>query len=300
MFADLRSLLLTAVFALGFMLLYWPLASRIRFSRMSRLALLTQKHRRKRRAAPELAHDPFAGKRQKERIYMERARIAGLGPEWSYRRFRMLQGGVAAMLGLIALLFLESRVGAGYPGLTLPFLRNLTILMTVAASLGWGLPAWFLMAFAAQAHSRYLAEIAKLSGRLALCVSEHADTRDILLRAGRTLPLLGPHIQELAAMWSKNQQAAIWRFKEAIGISEVFPLVNALYAISRAEGKDVVKVLIEQTKSIDATLESDVNRRIENAPLWISFYIMIPFTFVVVLFLYPWVITISNQLMNVY
>lgn len=231
---------------------------------------------------------------------MERARIAGLGPEWSFRRFRLLQGGVALLLALLVLLIQESRIGPGYPGLTLPFLRNLAIVLTLAASLGWGLPVWFLMAFAAQARSRYLAEIAKLSGRLALCVSEHADTRDILQRAGRTLPLLGPHIQELAAMWGKNQQAAIWRFKEAIGISEVFPLVNALYAISKADGKDVVKVLMEQTRSIDATLESDVNRRIENAPLWISFYIMIPFTFVVVLFLYPWVITITDQLTNAY
>ncbi|MBC8079087.1 MAG: hypothetical protein H7X86_01995 [Gorillibacterium sp.] len=300
LFRDITLILLFILFITGSALFWLPFVGRIKFSRMSRLSLLVQKQKLRIKPNLKLNSDNLENMSPKERTYIERSRLAGIGVGWTYRHFYFLRGVTAAAFLMLAILFWEISSGGDLSTLTMKGWVKVFGEWVLVALIGWWIPVWFLIGFAAQARSRYLLEIAKLSERLALCVNEKADTRDILLRAGRTLVLLKPHIQELAAMWGKNQQAAIWRFKEAIGISEVFPLVNALYAISKAEAKDVVKVLQEQTKSIDATLESDINRRIENAPVWISFYIMIPFSCVVLLFLYPWVITIQSQLMNVY
>ncbi|MCL6457956.1 MAG: hypothetical protein K6T85_08115 [Gorillibacterium sp.] len=301
LYRNVGPFLFLVIFICGSAMLWLPLAGRIHFSRMNRLSLLIHKQKSYRKEPNlELNGDLFESKSPQERKYIERSRIAGMDPAWTYRHFCFIRGITALVFLILTTLFWELTSGVDRSLLTWKGGGKAFGEWALVALIGWWIPAWFLIGFAAQARSRYLMEIAKLSERLALCVNEKADTRDILLRAGRTLVLLKPHIQELAAMWGKNQHVAIWRFKEAIGISEVFPLVNALYAISRAEEKDVVKVLQEQTRSIDATLESDINRRIENAPVWISFYIMIPFSCVVLLFLYPWIVTIQSQLMNVY
>jgi len=114
--------------------------------------------------------------------------------------------------------------------------------------------------------------------------------------AGRPLRLLKPHLQRLAAQWGNDQREAIWAFKDAVGISEAYPLVNAFAAVSRAKSADVKRLLREHSKSIDATLEAELSKRIENAPIWISFYIMIPFLVCLVLFVYPWMVTVLEQL----
>ncbi|MGI2295537.1 hypothetical protein [Paenibacillus sp. GXUN7292] len=159
------------------------------------------------------------------------------------------------------------------------------------------LPMWLLIAEAKKSRTAYLMEISLFAERLALCVTDKADVRSTILRAGRPLKLLFPHIQALAEKWQINQQEAIYGFQEAVGVSEVFTLVNALDNISKANPQDIVAVLKDQAASIEATLESDVNRNIENAPVTLTFYIMIPFAVGLLIFIYPWVVQVG-QLLN--
>ena len=290
--------LLFAVFLAGGALFWFTCLGRIRFTRMSRVGLWRGKRGR-------IPQSPVLRKREKAfdenplrvRTFLERAKLAGLDESWTHSRFQAVQAIAAGLFGILALLYRVVPAAAA-PGGGLPV--KALLFAGLAALLGWWLPELALVGFASRARSRYLSEISMLAERLALCINENADLRDVLLRASRPLVLLRPCILELAAMWGKNQQEAIERFKDAVGITEVFPLVNALYALSRAETKDVVRVLREQAKSIEATLEADIARKIENAPIWISFYIMIPFACVVLLFLYPWLITVQTQLWSTY
>ncbi|WP_058304031.1 hypothetical protein [Gorillibacterium timonense] len=292
-------LVLFVLFLCGSALFWLPLVSGVRINRMSRIGTLKSRLAHARESPASLMKgEPTDKLSASSRAYLDRARLAGIGVSWSYKRFQLLKVGTALFLGAMTVLLREAQNGFVLSGQALT--GKALAIGIIGGSIGWWLPDLLLLVFASRARSRYLFEISKLAERLALCVSENADIRDVLLRASRPLVLLKPHILELAAMWGKNQQEAIWRFKEAVGISEVFPLVNALYALSRAETKDVVKVLQEQARSIEATLESDVARRLENAPIWISFYIMIPFSCVVLLFLYPWLITVQTQLWSNY
>lgn len=292
-------LALFLLFLCGSALLWLPPVTRIRFNRMGRIGTLKSRLAHSRESpAIGLKEDPTENLSARGRTYMERARLSGIGISWTYKRFLLLQAGTALFFGFLLLLAKESRNGFIPSGQALS--GRMLALGGIGGLIGWWMPELFLMGSASRTRSRYLLEISKLAERLALCVNENADIRDVLLRASRPLVLLKPAILELAAMWGKNQQEAIWRFKEAVGITEVFPLVNALYALSRAETKDVVKVLKEQARSIEATLESDIARRMENAPIWISFSIMVPFSCVVLLFLYPWLITVQTQLWSSY
>lgn len=173
---------------------------------------------------------------------------------------------------------------------------NFAIFLVAVCFLFFMLPKWLLIAEARKSRMAYLMEISLFAERLALCVTDKAEIRETILRAGRPLKLLYPHIQELAEKWQVNQKEAIWSFQNSVGVSEVFALVNALDNISKASPQDIVKVLKDQAASIESTLESDVNRKIENAPITLSFYIMIPFAVGLIIFIYPWVVQVSGLL----
>ncbi|WP_199624409.1 hypothetical protein [Paenibacillus alkalitolerans] len=229
----------------------------------------------------------------KERAFIEKARLAGV--RWTYRQYRQFRyGSVCAGVYLILMLSL-SRFGV-VGAVAMAEIFRLFVLAALAGFILWFVPEWILMFSAARRRSRCLLEISKFAHRLSICVTDHTDIREMILRAGRPLRLLRPHIQQLAAQWGKDQREAIMAFKDGVGISEVYPLVNAFMAISAAKPSDVSRLLIEHSKSIDSTLEAELNKRIENAPVWISFYIMIPFLVCLFLFVYPWVLTVLEQL----
>lgn len=288
----------TGLFMVGSALLWFSLLGRMRMGlgRANRLVLMLQRVKRREREGLLMAQEAEMLSR-KARAFAEKARLAGLPPDWSYRRFQVLQAGMA--LSLLSLGFaMQVATAEGMYVLSAGSWIWITLKGGVFAAAGWWMPMLFVLAAASRRRGEYLVEIAKLAERLSVCVSEKADIRDMLIRAGRPLKLLSPHLQELTILWGRDRRAAIWRFREAVGISEVFPLVNALEAISQADAREVAQVLKEQTAGIEATLAAEINRKIENAPVWISFYIMIPFGMIVLLFLYPWVITISKQLMT--
>lgn len=229
----------------------------------------------------------------KELQFLERARLSGV--TWSYRTYQQLRAGMAAAGCYLSLAMLLPGIGS-FGGVTLTEVLRLLAISGLAGYALWNAPMWMMAVFAAQRRGRCLFEISKFSHRLAICVTDKGDIREMILRAGRPLRILKPHIQKLAAQWGKDQREAIMDFKDGVGISEVYPLVNAFMAISTAKSSDVSRILLEHSKSIDSTLEAEMNKRIENAPLWISFYIMIPFFVCLFLFVYPWVLTVLEQL----
>ncbi|SDI97403.1 hypothetical protein [Paenibacillus naphthalenovorans] len=285
------------LFTGGSALLWFTLLGRLRMGlgRANRLALMLERVKRRERdvlAMEKEIENPRA------RDFAEKARLAGLPSDWSYNRFLVLRAGMAlSLLSLGLAAQLTNPEGIIYGQSTGSWIW-LLLKGGACIAVGWWMPMLFVLASASRRRGEYLMEIAKLAERLSVCVSDKADIRDMLIRAGRPLKLLSPHLQELTVMWGRDRRAAIWRFKESVGISEVFPLVNALEAISQADAREVAQVLKEQTAGIETTLAAEINRKIENAPVWISFYIMIPFGMIVLLFLYPWVITISEQLMT--
>ncbi|MBP1157127.1 MULTISPECIES: hypothetical protein [unclassified Paenibacillus] len=286
------------MFTGGSALLWFSLLGRLRMGlgRASRLALMLERMKKRERDFLSMEKE-LETLSPKARAFAEKARLAGLPSDWGYYRFQILRSGMA--LSLLSLGFVAQVANLeGLYSLSAGSWIWITLKGGICVAVGWWMPLLFVHAVASQRKGEYLMEIAKLAERLSVCVSEKADIRDMLIRAGRPLKLLSPHLQELTINWGRDRRAAIWRFKEAVGISEVFPLVNALEAISQADAKEVAQVLKEQTESIETTLAAEINRRIENAPVWISFYIMIPFGMIVLLFLYPWVITISKQLMT--
>ncbi|MEK8132232.1 hypothetical protein WMW72_30470 [Paenibacillus filicis] len=232
---------------------------------------------------------------QQARVYADKARLAGLSAYWTRQRFGQVR--LLSLLTLVALAVLSQTLLAP-PGSAPSSSWTVLLKLAFAGLAGWSLPSLWLTAAARGRRAKLLMEIAKLSHRLSVCVNDRADMRELLVRAGRPLVLLKPPLQELAVMWGKDRRLAIRRFRESVGITEAFPLVNALEAVSRADPHEIAKVLKEQTAGIEATLGAERDRQLENAPVWISFYIMIPFAVIVVLFLYPWLITISEQLMT--
>jgi hypothetical protein len=229
----------------------------------------------------------------KERAFLEKARLSGV--RWTYRQYRRFRIG-AVLAGIyLSLAFMLPRLGGG-GGVALSAVVSLAVVCGLAGVVCWYVPEWVMIISAAGRRAQCLAEISKFAHRLSICVTNNADIREMILRAGRPLKLLRPHIQQLAAQWGKDQREAIMAFKDGVGISEVYPLVNAFMAISAAKSSDISRLLVEHSKSIDSTLEAEINKRNENAPIWISFYIMIPFIVCLVLFVYPWVLTVLEQL----
>jgi hypothetical protein len=290
--------ILIVCFAAGALLFWMPIVSQVRFTRNSRLARLLETLKQKEEAQTfyqRLTDDENMP--LKIRNYYERARLAGFPHTLTFQLFQLIRW---SMSGLFMLFALTTQVRSMdlLLNLNLGSYLFLVLVMIMVGILGYWLPFVLVMVQAGNKKTQILMEIAKLSQRLSLLVNEKSDIRDTFLMASRPLKLLKPHIQEMAAGWGNNQRAAIERFKDAVGISEVYPLVNALISLSETEAREIATVLKSETENIDATLESDVNRRIENAPVFISFYIMVPFGIDVVLFLYPWLTSISTQIMT--
>jgi hypothetical protein len=144
--------------------------------------------------------------------------------------------------------------------------------------------------------TRLIEELGTLSHRMVLCATDQCDVRDIVLRASRPLKTLRPYVQQFAVLWATDQRSAIETFRRDVGIPEFIPIAHALHALSRARSEDIGSLLLEHSKSLDATREADVQRRIENAPLWVSLAVMIPFMCCLLLFLYPWFVSVMEQL----
>ncbi|WP_159885216.1 hypothetical protein [Paenibacillus puerhi] len=289
------------LFAVGSGLLAFTAAGSLRRFDGSRLIFMRERWERRAPVARSRSLNQASIKRaQQTRAYNEKARLAGLSAYWTRKRFGQVQ--LLSALTLLALAVLSQGLLApsGFAPVSGAASGSWRVLLKLllAGSAGWLLPPWWLAAAVRARRARLLMEIAKLSHRLSVCVSERSDMRELLVRAGRPLVLLQPPLQELAVMWGKDRTLAIRKFRERVGISEAFPLVNALEAVSRADSHEVAKVLKEQTAGIEATLGAERDRQLENAPVWISFYIMVPFAVIVMLFLYPWLITISEQLMT--
>jgi hypothetical protein len=289
--------LFIVAFILGSAMFWFVLITKFRLTRTSKISMFFDRIRAKEK--DNLFQKSFSQRNLslKERAFAERARFAGLPGSFTYSKFMIIRLTAACAL---AFLMLIAQVSNAYM-LTLMSVGSLIFLcikLIGIGSIGWFMPSIFIKIQANDRRSKVLLEIAKFSHRLSICVSEKTDIREVIMRAGRPLKILKPDLQELAAMWGKDQRSAIMRFKDSIGITEIFPLVNALNAISEADAKDIAEVLRDQTKSIDSTLASDIQKKIENAPILISFYIMIPFFVVLVLFIYPWVVTVSTQLLK--
>ncbi len=283
------------MFAVGSAMLSFTLAGTIRIGRTSRLAFMLERLRERERLS-RLTPREAEKRSAKERAFLEKARLAGVSAQWSFARYRQLQGLLGATLaGLLGMAYMAAERISG-TAFSFPPDAGLVVKLILGFGAGWSLPHVGLLAAGHSRKARLLMEIAKLSHRLSVCVSERADIRELLLRAGRPLVLLKPYLQELAVLWGKDRGTAIRRFRDGVGISEAYPLVNALEAIRRADSHEVAKVLKEQTAGIEATLSAEINRKLENAPIWISFYIMVPFAVIVLLFLYPWLVSISEQL----
>jgi len=223
-----------------------------------------------------------------ERQFLERARLAGVS--WSYRNYTWgCRGAALAGVYLWSAAMLPNAAGWAEA-------VRFAFGAVLSAAICRLLPPAAIALLAARRRMLMLSEISKFAHRLSICMTEQTDMRELILRAGRPLRLLKPPLQQLAAQWGNDQREAILAFKDAVGISEVYPLVNAFAAVSRAKPSDVRRLLVEHSKAIDATLEAEITKRIENAPVWISFYIMIPFLVCLVLFVYPWMLTVLEQM----
>jgi len=223
-----------------------------------------------------------------ERQFLERARLAGV--TWSYRSYTWgCRGAALAGVYLWSAAMLPN--AAGWTE-AIRFVFGAVLSAAVCRLL----PPAAIALLSARRRVLMLSEISKFAHRLSICMTEQTDMRELILRAGRPLRLLKAPLQQLAAQWGNDQREAIVAFKDAVGISEVYPLVNAFAAVSRAKPSDVRRLLVEHSKAIDATLEAEMTKRIENAPVWISFYIMIPFLVCLVLFVYPWMLTVLDQM----
>jgi hypothetical protein len=160
----------------------------------------------------------------------------------------------------------------------------------------WMVPDVVLALLAKRRKTILLFEISRLSHRLTLCITEKSELREVILRAGRTLKVLKPYLNELSVQWNKNQYEAILQLGNKVGLTEMYPLINTLVAVSHVERGEVARMLEQQVSNIDKTLEHEIQKKIENAPLLIIFLIMIPFLVVFVLMIYPWIAYLSDQL----
>lgn len=168
--------------------------------------------------------------------------------------------------------------------------------LTLGIIVIWLAPDIVLSVLAKRRKTILLFEISRLSHRLTLCITEKSELREVILRAGRTLKVLKPYLHELSVQWNKNQYEAILQLGIKVGLTEMYPLVNTLVAVSHVERGEVARMLEQQVSNIDKTLEHEIQKKIENAPLLIIFLIMIPFLVVFVLMIYPWIAYLSDQL----
>jgi hypothetical protein len=242
------------------------------------------------RVAGRLGQRMSLAQEAKESTFAEQALMAGV--HWNVLTYQRWCA-VGALCGggamLIMLLVFSTPGDASQWGKVL-------FLTGACGALGWISPAAYLHIRTSQRRTQLRYELSKFSHRLYICVTDKADLREMIIRASRPLHRLRPHIQKLVAQWSHDQRMALETFKEEIGISEVYPLVNALMALSRAHVADVGKLLREHSRSLDETLHAEWNGKVENAPIWISLYVMVPFFICLLLFIYPWMMTVMEQL----
>jgi hypothetical protein len=222
------------------------------------------------------------------RTIVERYRLAGKGGPFSPQTHNNRVGSLlGAVCGALCSIGISSFV---------PF--DGRVVVFVAAATLCGAMAYGVVQRVrwASRRTQLMVELGTLSHRMVVCASDQCDIRDIVLRASRPLKTLRPYVQQFAVLWATDQRMAIETFRRDIGIPEVVPIVHALQALSRARSADIAALLLEHSKSLDATLEADVQRRIENAPLLVSLAVMIPFMICLLLFLYPWFVSVMEQL----
>jgi hypothetical protein len=221
----------------------------------------------------------------------ERLKLAGDPWGLSVIRYQYLKLGLFLvwMLYWGSVYLMRISVSGGLTGaMILPFTFGL-IMIWLAPDLG-------LMLLAKRRKTILLFEISRLSHRLTLCITEKSELREVILRAGRTLKVLRPYLHELSVQWNTNQYEAIVQLGGKVGITEIYPLINTLVAVSHVERSEVAQMLEQQVDNIDKTLDYEIQKKIENAPLLIIFLIMIPFLVVFILMIYPWIAYLSDQL----
>lgn len=267
-----------ACFGLGISLIVFRFLAGIRFSRTSRLSYT---HLWKVQSAWDRFWERWKEKEEaSNQKTADKLKLAGHPFGLDVFRYNLIK---LSLLLFVVLVFLVQ----------LPVYRNVleipffTYFLFMAIS--WFGPDLIITLLASRRKTRLMIEISKFSHRISLCLTDKSELRETLLRASRTLPTLKPYINELSTNWNTGQEAAIYRFGQQVGITEVYPLVNTLVATTKVDSAEVVQMLEKQMEEIDKTLEHEILRKIENAPLYIIFLIMIPFTVVFVLLIYPWV-----------
>ncbi len=69
-----------------------------------------------------------------------------------------------------------------------------------------------------------------------------------------------PYLHELSVQWNKNQYEAIVQLGNRVGLTEVYPLVNTLVAVSHVERGEVARMLEQQVSNIDKALEHEIEK----------------------------------------
>lgn len=228
---------------------------------------------------------------QSGRKLKERLKLAGDPLGLSVFRYQFIKLGLLLGWTLYwgCICFMQMSVSGAVAGaMILPFTLGIIVI--------WFVPDLALMLLAKRRKTILLFEISRLSHRLTLCINEKSELREVVLRAGRTLKVLRPYLHELSVQWNTNQYEAILQLGSKVGLTEIYPLINTLVAVSHVERGEVARMLEQQVDNIDKTLDYEIQKKIENAPLLIIFLIMIPFLVVFILMIYPWIAYLSDQL----
>lgn len=284
-------IIIPAVLASGIALVWFTFIASLKLARVGRLGRL-QRYKLKSkwqqwlecwRESEEITR---SGRKLKELLKLA-------GDPWGLSVFRYQSIKLGLLLGWTlywgCLSFMQLSVSGGVTAASiLPF--TLGIIMI------WVGPDLALMLLAKRRKTILLFEISRLSHRLTLCITEKSELREVILRAGRTLKVLRPYLHELSVQWNTNQYEAILQLGRKVGLTEMYPLINTLVAVSHVERGEVARMLEQQVDNIDKTLDYEIQKKIENAPLLIIFLIMIPFLVVFILMIYPWVAYLADQL----
>ena len=284
-----------ALFSMGILMIAWKLVGGMLSTRRTRLAAL-----RNLRIKPKWMAFLHRMRESEERTpsgIKLKAKLKLAGSPWGitvihYQLFKLsFFLFVTGCLIILILGKLSVNLGA-LQSVLAPYLIRYMIVVAV----GWFLPDLWISIIANRRKTLLLFEISKLSHRLVLCITDKMELREVILRAGRTLTVLKPYLNEMSLNWHKNQHEAILTLGHQVGITEIYPLVNTLTAVSNVESSEVAKMLEQQIDNIDKTLEHEIQKKIENAPLYIVFLIMVPFFVVFVLMIYPWIVYLTDQL----
>jgi hypothetical protein len=289
--SELNARLAPALFVIGMSIIVLCFIRGLNLTRMGRLA-----HLRRYRMKPKWQRWLDNWRESEEltksgRQLKEKLKLAGHPWGLTVFRFQGIKFSLCIMITICYVMLISIRFLVNRSLIDFPLFQYLILVLLV-----WFIPDLILSILARRRKTIILFEISRFSHRLTLCITERSELREVIMRAGRTLRVLKPYIQELSVQWNKNQYEAILHFGRQVGLSEIYPLVNTLVAVSHVESGEVAKMLEQQVSNIDKTLEHEIQKKIENAPLLIIFLIMIPFLVVFILMIYPWVAYLSNQL----